>query len=623
MTSRIVIPVLDSLEQNDKPLVKTILKGVKQLQQQTITASSHSTTQTTFSIQPPSQNSILDRKIELECAVDLARTIVAGNQNLWGSVSNAAYSADGAAIGAENTNQNFGYLRSLIYNQRTAGGANSAAQNSAAVSGGVVHRVVNNFGCKAFPLTQCMESIDLVINGTHFSVTPNQYLTAVMKYTSSEYREKNFGSVAHAPARGTGSFAPNGDHLDSRCLSNSVTQGNGRGNGAETPNGFPWATRDDDKAWGSIDGVATSTPNGGINMRFLLTEPLFISPLMAVCGHGLTNVNNIDITIRWGDMKRAFELRSNAVCGMSGRTLPNTRAELTDATITASVFTGRAAKLRVNYYVAQDDVKIPNEIVLPYKQPQIHISPAVTLLQNTDKLVSLNNQRLNQIPDCVYIYARPQRADLNVVCRETHYPRIKKIELQWKNRTGILSGYDEKGLYDIFRDNGLDSSWDEVAHMGCVAKLEFGKDVPLDDNESPGTRGDYNWRCDVTFNNPLAHSGSNPANTNTLWEVYQVFVMNGHAIVSPNECRVMTGVLDLKDNVSASEMGHAYGDARPEVVGGSFIGGSAVGGSLIGGMSSHIKRVYDMGKKGKEMYDKAKPCVGAVSDAVKEYRSRA
>lgn len=623
MTSRIVIPVLDSLEQNDKPLVKTILKGVKQLQQQTINASSHSTTQTTFSIQPPSQNSILDRRIELECAVDLGRTTTL----LYGSASDAAFSANGATIGQENGSQNFGFQRATIYSQRTAGGANSAAQSVRDATSGVVHNVVNNFGCKAFPLSQCMESIDLVINGTHFSVTPNQYLTAVMKYTSSEYREKNFGSVAHCPARRSGNFAPNGDHLDARSTTGTAAEAGGRGLGQETPNGFPWATRDDARAWGGIDGVATSKPDGGENLVFLLTEPLFISPLMAVCGHGLTNVNNIDITIRWGNMKRAFELRSLAECGMNGRTLGANRDELTDATITASVFTGRQAKLRVNYYVAQDDVKIPNEIVLPYKQPQIHLSSTHVLPQNTNTLVSLNNQRINQIPDSVYIYARPQRADLDKVCRPTHYPRITKIELQWKNRTGILSGYDEKGLYDIFRDNGFDGSWDEVASMGVVGKLEFGKDVPLDDNESPGTRGDYNWRCDVTFNNPHDNSGSNPANTNNTWEVYQVFVMNGHAIVSPNECRVMTGVLDLKDNVSASEMGHAYAEGRPEVAGGSFVGGSEVGGSLIGGMSKHIKRVYDMGKKGSAVMGAAKEgCpdpMKALSSAVKEYRSRA
>ena len=98
--------------------------------------------------------------------------------------------------------------------------------------------------------------------------------------------------------------------------------------------------------------------------------------------------------------------------------------------------------------------------------------------------------------------------------------------------------------------------------------------------------------------------------------------MNGHAIVSPNECRVMTGVLDLKDNLSASEMGHNYGDGRPEVVGGSMVGGSEVGGSLIGGMSKHIKRVYDVGSKAMDS-DVGKAVSKGVQEAVKEYRSRA
>ena len=51
MTSRVVIPVLEGLEQNEKPLVKQVVKGIKQIQEQQINSQTHSTTQTTFNFQ--------------------------------------------------------------------------------------------------------------------------------------------------------------------------------------------------------------------------------------------------------------------------------------------------------------------------------------------------------------------------------------------------------------------------------------------------------------------------------------------------------------------------------------------------------------------------------------------
>ena len=99
--------------------------------------------------------------------------------------------------------------------------------------------------------------------------------------------------------------------------------------------------------------------------------------------------------------------------------------------------------------------------------------------------------------------------------------------------------------------------------------------------------------------------------------------MNGHAIVSPNECRVMTGVLDLKDNVSAAEMGHSYAEGRPEVAGGSMIGGSELGGSLIGGVAGHIKKAVGIGQSVGKAVNTGAKLAGCVGDAVKDYKSRA
>ena len=156
--------------------------------------------------------------------------------------------------------------------------------------------------------------------------------------------------------------------------------------------------------------------------------------------------------------------------------------------------------------------------------------------------------------------------------------------------------------------------------VGSVIKLNYGQDIPLDDNESPGTRGDYNWQIKLDYNlSSLLQSGGAQVAIGDL-ELVQVFVLNGHAIVSPNECRVATGVLALEDNMRADEMGHSYQAYGAELAGGSMVGGSEVGGSLIGGVAGHLRKVYNVGK---HMAGAAQAAAPELKEAVKAYQSRA
>jgi len=650
-TSRVVIPVLESLEQNDKPLVKTILKGVKQIQQQRIQSQSNNTNQTSFSFQPPSQNSVIDKCFMLEVQVGVARDTVADK---FCSVNNAIISTNAVAAGGKNRTQNV-FQDSVV--EKINPLVSGTAGNGAAVApikddflNGLTIRSGNAFSLRQFPLTSAMSSIDLVVNGTHFSVSPSQYIHAVMSYTTPEWREANFRNTAHA----CDLHYKNQDVCGSGKDNKNVRRYEGR----ETPNGsLAHASADFSKVglltYGGGAGAITAANSGDTRMYLTLREPLFISPLMCYLGQGFTNVNNIDITIRWesnlaGLLFQVQDLQTDQGAVAPAETnhtnlgggLPSAAANTrnlgkVDFGTLTSATASNPAYLYVNYYEAQDDVKIPNEIVLPYKQPQIN-SKQITLTAGTQRagktgtgdgastvradastIVQGDNVRLNQIPDSVYLYAKLRNSNVRPQ-DNNHYAGIEKVDVQWKNRTGILSGFNRCGLERLARDNGWHLNEEDTKNIGLVLKLEYGKDIPLDDNESPGTRGDYNWKVDITFSE---FAGL------TDYTFYQVFVMNGHAIVSPNECRVMTGVLDLKDNVSASEMGHSYHQGRPEVAGGSMLGGSEVGGSLIGGAGRHLKKIMDMGSKASKVMGAVKEgCpdpMKAVSGAVKEYRSRA
>lgn len=610
MTSRVVIPVLENLEQNRKPLVKQVVKGIKQIQEQQINSQSNSATQTTFSFQPPSQNTVIDRSFILE--MDYALT---GPANTFVIDSAGADFPAAAAEGVITPAAERQTCRFRATNcrlpvkalQTVAGGAIVSIQGADVGVNGGVCQFGNNLAPRQFPLASCMSSIDLVINGTHFSVSVADYIHAVMKYTTPEWRNTNLSMTQHAPDTSNNYDATfEGVNVQSTNMNPLNLLDDSFLNGEE-PRGSWW-------------DLSTTNRVDGTTINFTLREPLFISPLMAMLGHGLTNVNQLDITIRWKP-----NLYQHLFSGdRANTTFFATSVDINAAAVSVAPRNGQGgAKLNMRYYTPQDDVDIPNEIVLPYKQPQIERQTLGNLAGA--QTATGNNIRLNQVPEACYIYIANNRDSGNQLDIKTtnSFARITGLDIRWKNQTGILSGFTEANLVELAKYNGCDTSLALAKRGGLCLKLNFGQDIPLDDNESPGTRGDYNWQLgSINFN----------ADTTTLLTdrnltLYQVFVLNGHAIISPNECRVSTGVLSLEDNMRADEMGHSYQAYSAEVAGGSMVGGSEVGGSLIGGVAGHLKKVYNVGKAAQSAMSGVKKCVEAASpdlrQAVQTYKSRA
>ena len=609
MTSRVVIPVLEGLEQNERPLVKQVVKGIKQIQEQQINSQTHSTTQTTFNFQPPSQNTVIDRNFVLSMKVALA----GGGANTLQSSSLGVLSADGAAAGTAGANAQtcgFSTVQTRVPTKQIEAGAEAISALDLGKDGADFVQS-NNLAPKQFPLANCMNSIDLVINGTHFSVSVSQYLSAIMTYTSPEWRTKHLADTYHCPNACPSSNFTQFPRLNPAQLSET---GCGFVSGEE-PNGKCFAFQ------GSSPHLVSVNADSSI-LTFDFREPLFISPLMSYLGYGMTNINQLDITIRWNAnlLGNMFQYKN---AGSAGSAFANggyigTNVALTNASVS---FPETQAQLHVRYYTPQDDVNIPNEIVLPYKQPQIEVQ---ALSGNAPTSVVSNNVRLNQIPESCYVFVRTRKSAEVATIGET-YGRIKGINIRWKNQTGILSGFSQKDLIQLSQTNGLWYPDDVALQNGCVLKLNFGEDIPLDDNESPGTRGDYNWQLEIssltTDDVTGAAAGGVAASS---YELVQVFVLNGHAIISPNECRVATGVLSLEENMGASDMGHSYSTTEGGLSGGELVGGAEVGGNLIGGMAKHIKRLARVAPVMLPELAKTGKCVAdGVRGAVDAYKSRA
>lgn len=584
--SRVVLPVLD-LEQNDKPIIKKVVKGCKNYTQHRINADSSSNSSCSFSFQPPSQNSIVDRKfiLKADISVDLgAGNIFQKNQPV--------------AIGVADASQNFGYEQSeqrISKNDADAVASTGAfptpAKTASTIAdylcGGLV-RIGNNLAPRQFPLSSIIDTIDLTINGTHFTASMNQYIHAVMEYTTPEYRERVFTECAHCPDK-------NNIDLTAGRLNHPLNLRAETSRLGESPRGTL---------------LDETSGNGTRKLTFHFEEPLFLSPLMAEFGHGMTNINDVSVVINWAsDLSRCLSATAQRAVGEQiARTFPIDAAALQTATKTID-----KTELNVRYYSAQDDIKIPNEIVLPYKQPKVVINSVDGHNNGTASAYTGNNIRLNQVPEAVFIYVKTKRANQNANHSDTSL-RISKVEIDWNNQSGLLSSLSERDLVRVSVENGLDEIGNEYLTNGLVLKLVFGKDIPLPDNVSAGTRGDWS----IQINPTIPEDQATAANL----EMFQVFFYNGHAIISPNECKVSTGLLDLRDNVEAEDMGdefHGHQLSGGSSVGGSMVGGSSVGGSFVGGKMNHLVRRLGHGVKTAEKFA---PVVMAGAKAYSDYKTR-
>ena len=646
-SSRVVLPVLQ-LEQGDDPYVKKVLKGAKQFTEQIIQPQSTSNSSTSFSFQPPSQNTIIDRCIMLQTDIEVN---VSDNKKLtkdesgYNTAVNSRVTTAGSTYGfpckrftglaadisAVVITASGGTVPAIALNSSvtvTGGGLGRPKANQSSTPAGgsglsyIDGSTGNNLSLRQFPLANCMQSLDVTINGTHFTATVGEYIQAIMKYTTPEFRQKVFAFTAHAPDRADSLMAYTGYEQDPMNL-------NGEGSFlGESPRG-------------QMTSYAVASGSGSKVTFKNVREPLFLSPLMQYFGHGMTNINEITVTINWAPSPET-RLLNYLVSVNKGVSLGTDTPDVGNIKASFPLLTGaaNAPALVVRYYTAASDLKIPAEISLPYNQPY-KISTTATVDTANPTPINGNNIRLNQIPSAVYLWIqRPEgtRNNANMMANPDYFLPITNVEIQFGNQNGLLANLTESQLIDLSVENGLDNSipqeyFDSQTFKAnyCI-KLVFGKDIPLADFESPGVRGDYNFQVNVTCKGNTTHAKPKAVDGTTNVDylqptevnLKQLFILSGKAIIRPQECITETGIMSVQDVTNAEDMGMSYDDLGVEggsLVGGSAVGGSYVGGSSVGGGFGSLAKALPsiVMKRGHKMVDAVAP---TIKDVVEAYRSR-
>ena len=647
MVSRIVLPVLN-IEQDAKPVMKKVLRGAKQFTEQRINSQSNSTSSTSFSFQPPSQNTVIDRCIYLNATLSL--TSANDANGLKPDAASSITSLPANTRNATDTSVGFPMRRCVVPVHGPA--ADQAAAIARVVQPNAIGRTNltssttqidmvaadgvklaelitgNNLAPRQFPLANAMQSLDVTINGTHFTVSPTEYIQAVMRYTTPQYRNTIFSGTAHAPDRDV--KTPFG-FLESPL--NLHGEGSYLG---ELPRGLLL----------SAAKIKSTT-----NLLFQnIREPLFISPLLQYFGHGMTNINEINVTINWcsGLFPRMF---SYVPCNNVNIPFPQgvNAPDPTDLSVTVV-----EPKLILRYYTPDDDINIPAQITLPYNQPY-RLSKSLGSIAANNGLLSFtgDNIRLNQIPAAVYIWIQRSTAERNMANHSAftdyHNP-IDSLQINFGNQTSILGNLNKAQLVDLAVDNGFDAgtavlnsgSWNQQ-NAFCL-KLVFGKDIPLPEGQTIGLRGDFNFQVTGQYEQPMslqtsvfrtrgntrialsAGDATDATAATANLNLEQLFIYSGKVDIRPQECTVETGIISVGDINGAEDMDGSYDSMGYEggsFVGGSHVGGSVVGGSAVGGgfgsiISGLAAALPGAMKAGKD----AAQTVDSVKDVLKAYQSR-
>jgi len=293
-----------------------------------------------------------------------------------------------------------------------------------------------------------------------------------------------------------------------------------------------------------------SQPNDGNNLYYVVTEPLFISPLEQGIGkehEGFVHIDSLNLTMRFRpNWSRFMSTKASSVAGALG------------------VSFYKAPEMHLNFLSVDRDMQLPMIQTLPYYKHLSYVQGGQQALPaGGSTTVVLDSIRLSSIPKTLFLFAAHDRATRDEKTSDA-FLAIDRVDVTFENRSGLLGTATPEDLYQISVSNGCNLSWEQFTrHKGSVVALQFGKDLGLDDGLAPGVRGNYSIQVTLTLRNP----GVNPF-TFEAWQSYQ---MVGTMEVAKGSARATIGNLMPNEVLTAQSHEMTYYDIYPDAMyGGSF-----------------------------------------------------
>ena len=241
---------------------------------------------------------------------------------------------------------------------------------------------------------------------------------------------------------------------------------------------------------------------------------------------GIVNVSKLDIQINLEQKIRAWStwlpLGTTGAAGADATTATDT-LDPTVEIIDAVMFV---------HFITPSITTVPGNMITGFQQYVMNkfTTPAVAALASLNS-VNFTNITMNTVPSFLYIYVRPTTSAYE--CRRGEFcAKITKLSINLGTSFGHLSQMDEHTLYMLCKDNGLkqDSFVDFTRYTGSVICIDAAKDLGL----VPGQVRYFPLDFTVDFTNiSTVYAGA--------FDVCLLSVIPGTASISPDLCTSFLG----------------------------------------------------------------------------------
>ena len=428
---------------------------------------------------------------------------------------------------------------------------------------------------RACPLQNCASSIELRLNGSATSTSANDYIS-IYPHLLSDEDKRRFSNFMPLQKDDSATYAP------VNVIATATAQQSNR-SPFNNYTANPYETARGGYVWEQVDTGTSGTLTYFI-YKLTLEEELFISPMvwgkMANECAGLTNLNNLILNIRLGDVTRAI-----SVGGLVGT------GTIAGVSLTTLTRPGGAAKsagtpsLQIQY-ITPDPIlaaKAPSTTAMDFSL----IQPFITSVGNVNNATgavpdfTLQSLRLASIPSKLYIYACPSKNGRTNATPDT-FLNITNLSLTFNNRINLFATYSELDLYSMSVKNGLKDSWvDWKYKTGSVVIIDVAEDICLDSDETDGQSNKFSTlQVKLGYSSsPIAYAG---LSANVSYDFYVLVEQPGKCFINSSECQyALTGPSASQVLKLTSEL-----DAK---VSKSDIAGGAVGGGMMSDVGKLLK----------------------------------
>ncbi len=299
------------------------------------------------------------------------------------------------------------------------------------VSGGNTNLLVRGADAfRAFPLTTCMNNMNLTINNTQSNVTLKDFIQAAMRFHTPGCLLQTEYSMTPCTLDCYQNYSDGyGSNRNPLCnyADNSYLYGRAS---------FPF------DSIVQTQSANTTTPTTSV-ITATLAEEIFVPPCLfgGETGHGLIGVSTFQVTIQWADLTRLWSHDP-----VNGNTITNISVTLRQPII--SVF----------QLQPQDIQLIPPISVYPYYELLNMSTNVGTAINATQTMTTLgNNVQLQTVPNKVFIYAKKQNSQITFTDTDT-FASISKISISFNGVNGLLSEATQRDLYRMSVESGSTQS---------------------------------------------------------------------------------------------------------------------------------------------------------------------